>query len=103
MTFDKEKYQNICICNIGIRNRSQPYLWIQRNIEIYVYVTLGLETDHNRVYTLDWVHKKIRIYPHMTFDKEKYQNICVCNIGIRNRPQPYLYVALGTKENQNFF
>ena len=29
---------------------------------MYVYVTLGLETDHNRIYKLHWVQKKIRIF-----------------------------------------
>jgi len=62
---------------------------------------MGLETDHNPIYTVHWVHKKIRIYLHMTLDTEKYQNICICNIGIRNRSQPYLYGTLGTQENQN--
>ena len=37
----------------------------------------------------------------MTMDTKKYKNICICNNGIRNRSQPYLYGTLGTQENQN--
>jgi hypothetical protein len=54
-------YQNISICDIGIRNRSKC------------------------IYRLHSVHSKIKIYLHMTLDTEKYQIVSIRDFGYRKR------------------